>query len=252
MADYTNLINYDALIFPYYNSVDMDTTVSGDFAYLAQLETSLNHIVYNYGIGLIVAGDFMTNDRNDAPISADTYRRHQNLLGLQLEAYAYSVNYEIRANEVSHPVMQAYTADELILPYAMQYYNVYEPFAGQAITSLAQLVDTTNSQTYDGMIATETGGRNIHFGTTQIMADRNLLWRAVQWVVYGNERVVELQLGRFDSIFLSRNDMHQNPIHRRSAVRGRTTLRQLSGRLEEHLQLRRLLLHQHWGRFAAR
>lgn len=209
LADYTNLINYDALIFPYYNSVDMDTTVSGDFAYLAQLETSLNHIVYNYGIGLIVAGDFMTNDRNDAPISADTYRRHQNLLGLQLEAYAGPVNYEIRANTVAHPVMQAYTADELILPYAMQYYNVYEPFAGQAITSLAQLVDTTNSQTYDGMIATETGGRNIHFGTTQIMADRNLLWRAVQWVVYGNERVLELQLGRFDSIFLSRNDMDQ-------------------------------------------
>ena len=208
LADYTNLIEYDALILPAYSHVDMDVLVPSDFDTLTQLENSLNRIVYNYGIGLITAGDLMTNDRNGVPISVNTYRRQENLLGLHLTMWGGPTTYTLQAADISHPVMGDYTADELLITYPNGYYSAYGPFLSQPVDTLASII--VAGVPYNGMVATQTGGRNIHFGTPQWLADRNLLWRAVQWVVYGEEMAVELQLGRFASLFVSRNDMDQS------------------------------------------
>ena len=44
---------------------------------------------------------------------------------------------------------------------------------------------TVGSQTYDAVIATNTGGRNVHFSTDEVMADNNLLWQAIDYAVNG-------------------------------------------------------------------
>ncbi len=66
---------------------------------------------------------------------------------------------------------------------------------------------TVTEETYGAAFATEKGGRNIYFINDQIMADTNLVWQALRWVVYGDDTPVALKMGRSDSIFVSRNDM---------------------------------------------
>ena len=39
------------------------------------------------------------------------------------------------------------------------------------------------------------------------MSDSNLVWQALQWVVYGDQTAMGLHMGRNQSIFASRCDM---------------------------------------------
>ncbi len=55
--------------------------------------------------------------------------------------------------------------------------------------------------------------RNVHFATVDFMADSQLLWQALQWVVYGIDTPIGLKMGRNNSLFVSRNDMDQSKRH---------------------------------------
>ena len=77
-------------------------------------------------------------------------------------------------------------------------------------TASTLFTQTVGSTTYNAAIATETGGRNVHFSTDAVMADNNLLWQAIDWAALGEAVSVGLQMSRQTSIVASRNDMDQS------------------------------------------
>jgi serralysin len=77
-SDLTNLstvVNYDTLIFPSFGFVAQDK--------LNAIEDVLTAAVYKYGISLVAAGNFMTNDETGLPLPGDAYARMKALLGVE-------------------------------------------------------------------------------------------------------------------------------------------------------------------------
>ncbi|MDH5394130.1 MAG: polysaccharide deacetylase family protein, partial [Gammaproteobacteria bacterium] len=197
LTSVANLTAYDALLIPAMQYVTASK--------LTAIEETLNQAVFNYGMGLIVSGNLMTHSESGALLAGDPYSRMNQWLGL---AYATSVNnaaMEIRAADISHSVMRDYAADELILDYQQIWFDSFQPLAAENASLLASL--KVSGQSHNGVLATQAGGRNVHFANEQILADTNLVWPAIQWVMYGNEIPVGLKLSRQSSIFIARNDM---------------------------------------------
>ena len=44
--------------------------------------SALTSAVYNYHIGIITSGDFLTNDQTGAPLAGNSYANMETLLGL--------------------------------------------------------------------------------------------------------------------------------------------------------------------------
>ena len=63
LTDLSKVVNYDALIFPSFANVHADK--------LSAIEDILTDAVYKYGISLVAAGDFMTNDETGAALPGD-------------------------------------------------------------------------------------------------------------------------------------------------------------------------------------
>ncbi|MDY6951314.1 MAG: hypothetical protein SWE60_07375 [Thermodesulfobacteriota bacterium] len=202
LTDIANLVNLDALIFPYFAYVPR--------ANLAQTKTTLLKAVYGGQIGIIAAGDFMTNDETGAVYPPNAYTRSRLLLDMQPVAFYGPVDFVLAAQEVTHPVMKDYTAGEEILSYTGGN-NWTASYSGTATTPVVLAnQDIAAVGTVNAVLATETGGRNVHFGSISMMGDSNLVWPALRWVVYGSDTPIGLQLSRFDSLFLSRTDMDQS------------------------------------------
>ena len=68
LTNINNLIGYDALIFP--AMADVNT------AQLPAIMSTLTSAVYNYHIGIITAGDFLTNDQTGAAAPRQRLRQH--------------------------------------------------------------------------------------------------------------------------------------------------------------------------------
>src|SRR5262249_49898487 len=71
-SDLTNLsklANYRALIFPSFKNVQTSA--------LSAITDTLLQATRQYGIGLITAGDFMTNDQTGTPLPGNSYARMQ-------------------------------------------------------------------------------------------------------------------------------------------------------------------------------
>lgn len=207
LVDLNKLVNYDALIFPYAANIpnNMRSVVS----------KNLFTAVYKYGIGIITADNFLTNDELNAAAPGNSYAMMKQLLGVTRENGAGPVSIDVTANDVTHPAMKGYLAGEAILSsqalnsYKSTWTGFYQAISGQASNTLA-------NQTISGIgakpavIATTTGGRNVHFATTALMADGNLVWQALQWAVYGTQTPIGLKMGRDNNLFVARNDMDQS------------------------------------------
>lgn len=202
----TNIIQYDALIMPhfYYVTGTLASTIGQN------LETASA----DYGVGMIAADLFMTFNEAGPPqwIGAS---RLQNLFGVTFGTYRSNVTGTLRADDVTHPVMQGYGPGDVIHTYDDGWHGYYwfTPTAGITATSLVELWDETNEITTTAVWATETstGTRNVHFSTIHDLGNRHLLWQAIQWVVYGDELApANLKLGRQTNLFVSRNDMDQS------------------------------------------
>ena len=74
LTNVNNLIGYDALIFP--AMTDVNT------AQLPAIMSTLTSAVYDYHIGIITSGDFLTNDQTGAPLPSNPYANMETLLGL--------------------------------------------------------------------------------------------------------------------------------------------------------------------------
>jgi hypothetical protein len=74
LTDITKLVNYDSLVFPSFRNVPTSK--------LQAIENTLSDAVYDYKIGIVAAGDFLTNDENGNALPGDSYSRMRKLLDL--------------------------------------------------------------------------------------------------------------------------------------------------------------------------
>ena len=200
LKDINNLVNYDTLIFPGIRNVNQ--------ADVQQIQDTLTDAVYKYNIGIVAAGDFMTNDENGNPLDGDPYSRMKNLLGLAPKAFG--------TNQVSltagdtNPVVRSYDAGAVIREYQNPIgWAAYEGYADE--TAEVLVTQNAGGETYSAVVATETGGRNVHFATASYLGDNNLAWEAVRWSTFDRQPSVALAMTRNESLFLSRNDMDVSP-----------------------------------------
>ena len=200
LTDIANVVNYDALIFPYFGYVPS--------AIRDAVHNTLYKAIYEYGIGFITADNWMTNDETGAPVPGDSYRYMKQLMGIGRVDGQGPVELSLTAGTTNHPAIEGYADNELIIHYHENWYSFYDGVPGQPVTALAyQTVTGSAPGTYTAMLASETGSRHVHFANPGTMGDTNLVWRALQWVVYGDETAVGLKLGRNESLFVARNDM---------------------------------------------
>jgi len=200
LTSISNLTGYDALLIPAMQYVTSSRIVT--------IEETLNQAVFEYGIGLVVSGHFMTNSENGEILSGDPHSRMKRLLGISYANSISNVAMEIRALDVSHKIMSNYIPNELIQSYNAIWFNSFLPVAGQNANVLAIL--NVGNQDYNGVLATRTGGRNVHFANDQVLGDTNLVWPSLRWVLYGDQIPVGLKMGRQKSLFISRNDMDES------------------------------------------
>ncbi|MGH1395963.1 MAG: polysaccharide deacetylase [Trichormus sp.] len=203
LTDINKIVNYDALIFPSFRNVPL--------AKLDAIQNTLTDAVYKYNIGIITAGDFLTNDENNNALAGDSYIRMKQLLNLTRTGGGGPVNGILNTEDITHPVMQGYSADETIRAYNGIFFNTYGDVDTTDNNTPIVLADfAVNGQKNNAVIATQTGGRNVHFATEGFMGDNNLVWQALQWAVLDNKPKVALNMSRDASIFISRNDMDQS------------------------------------------
>lgn len=203
LTDLNNLVNYDTLIFPSFTNVPLDK--------LDSIEQNLLDAVYKYNIGIITAGDFMTNDENGASLPGDPYERMRELLNLNIAGGSQGTPTDItlQVTNGNNLVLQGYATDETIRTYTGASYNTYNRvdsrYGGEVLVDFL-----ASGQTNAAVQTTQTGGSNVHFGTTSFLADNNLVWQALQWSVLEDRPKVGLNMSRDASIFISRTDMDQS------------------------------------------
>lgn len=147
----------------------------------------------------------MTNSETGDLLAGDPYARMKSLLGLQPEAFG-NGQVSLTAKNTSNPIVEDYQPGEVIRNYQNPIgYAAYQSYAG--VTADVLVNQTVDGQTYNAVVTTETGGRNIHFATPAYLGDNNLAWKGIRDNVFSGESAVSLSLTRNESLFLSRNDM---------------------------------------------
>ncbi|HTI80394.1 MAG TPA: Ig-like domain-containing protein [Acetobacteraceae bacterium] len=200
LTNIKNLVGYDALIFP--AMADVNTTQ------LPAIMSTLNSAVVNYHIGIITAGDFLTNDQTGAPLPGNSYVNMEALLGLARASGGNSGDVTVTAGDVSNPIMQSYTAGQVIQTYSSEGYAAYTGV--NTPTAVLANQNVAGVGTLPGVIQTTTGGTNVHFATADMLGDSNLLSNAIQNVVLGTQPGVTLHTSRDAGIVAARMDMDQS------------------------------------------
>ena len=240
LTNINNLIGYDALIFP--AMADVNT------AQLPAIMSTLTSAVYNYHIGIITSGDFLTNDQTGARAARQLLRQHADPVGSRPVYGRQRGTVTVTANDVSNPIMQGYTAGQVIQTYANR--RLYR-LPGRSGVTADVLVNqnVTGVGTLPGVVETTTGGTNVHFATADLLGDSNLLSHAIQSVVLGTQpasrctRPVERASWRRAWTWTSRSSPRTC-----RRLRRRRHLRQADtdpAAVEHAIQFRRILLHQH-------
>ena len=208
LTNINNLIGYDAIIFP--SMADVNT------AELPAIMSTLTSAVYNYHIGIITAGDFLTNDQTGAPLPGNAYANMETLLGLARVSGGNSGAISVTANDVTNPIMKSYTAGQVIQTYPSEGYADYQAVGGTATDVLVNQTVTdptlggTGTETIPGVIQTTTGGTNVEFASQDLLGDSNLLSNAIQAVALGTQPGVALHISRDAGVVAVRMDMDQS------------------------------------------
>ena len=208
LTNINNLIGYDAIIFP--SMADVNT------AELPAIMSTLTSAVYNYHIGIITAGDFLTNDQTGAPLPGNAYSNMETLLGLARVSGGNSGAISVTANDVTNPIMKSYTAGQVIQTYPSEGYAAYQAVGGTATDVLVNQTVTdptlggTGTETIPGVVQTTTGGTNVEFASQDLLGDSNLLSNAIQAVALGTQPGVALHISRDAGVVAVRMDMDQS------------------------------------------
>ncbi|WP_201831076.1 Ig-like domain-containing protein [Microvirga zambiensis] len=207
-SDLTNLskvVNYDAIIFPSFTNVNKDK--------LSAIEDVLADAVNKYGISLVAAGNFMTNDETGVALP-DTYARMEALLGVKRVGSNNVDEVTVTASGVQSGHVIGYDSGEQIRTYVKNATSLvgtayFEGVNGESTQVLA--TQSASDGTHNAVLATQTGGNNVFFATESMLADSNMLQHAIGWAARPeNVPELKLQMGRQASIFAARNDMDQS------------------------------------------
>lgn len=201
-SDLTNvakLANYDALVFPSLANVQASQVDA--------ITDALLRVSQQFGVGLITAGNFLTNDENGAPLPGDSYARMKLLFGATRVTGGFPADVTLNAGADAQSVFTTLAPGDLIHNYSQVAWDAFESVNG---TGQTIATETINGQTYAAALATQTGGRNVLFSTAGVMADNNLLWQAIDYVAKDPGVQVSLDLTRFTGIVASRTDMDQS------------------------------------------
>jgi hypothetical protein len=150
-------------------------------AQLPAIMSTLTSAVYNYHIGIITSGDFLTNDQTGAALPSP-YANMETLLGLARASGGNSGTVTVTANDVSNPIMSGYTAGQVIQTYTNEGYTAYQAVPGVTSDVLVNQ-NVTGVGTLPGVVETTTGGTNVEFSSQDLLGDSNLLSHAIQSVV---------------------------------------------------------------------
>jgi peptidoglycan/xylan/chitin deacetylase (PgdA/CDA1 family) len=200
LKDLTKIAQYDSLIFPSFNNVKA--------ADAGAIENVLNQASFKYGVGMIATGDFMTLDENGVALAGDPYQRLKNIFDVTRVASAAPAANVVKIKDTTGGILSSnYTAGEVLKSYDSLSLSGYAGLSKPGTVLAEQTVGGVN---YNAVIATQTGGRNLHFADPVIFADSNLPWQGLDWSVYGDRATkarVSLDMTRNTSMFISRDDV---------------------------------------------
>jgi Ca2+-binding RTX toxin-like protein/peptidoglycan/xylan/chitin deacetylase (PgdA/CDA1 family) len=195
------LSHYDALIFPSFRNVPA--------ADVTTITNTLQQAEKQFGLGLIVAGEFMTNDENNNPLPGDSYARMEQLLDVtRVDVPGTAANVVVNATDPNSQVLHGYTNGQTIDTYTGVGWNAFQSVSGTGTTIASETINGTS--TYAAAIATQTGGRNVQFATEGMMGDNNMLQQAISYVVDGKTASVGLEMTRDAGLLAARVDMDQS------------------------------------------
>jgi serralysin len=206
LLDPANLVGYDAIVFPAFSHLKT--------ADLGAITAALTTASRDYGVGLIASGNFMTNDETGAAFG-DAYARMESLLGVRTLGAGQTQGFDLVANTGSNPVLDGYQPGEVVGNYPAVSYQYYGDATGRGEVLFHQVVNGTGGPvSHDAVIATTTGGRNVHFATAAVSGNANILGQAIDWAVHGDAPDVSLSMTRENGFFYARNDMDHAQAYR--------------------------------------
>ncbi len=202
LLDVNKISQYKTLVFPLFSYVKNNK--------INQIAANLKTAIEQHNVGIVTAGDFLTNKETGESISGDAYVHMKELLGLARVNGAGPTNIKINISNATHPALaNEYINNETVLSYVGGYTDYFTPTGAYTSQVIAEQV-INDSQIENEIIAITNKGRHAHFATVQALADGNLLWSVLQWSVWGDKTPAALQLGREKALFVSRNDMDQS------------------------------------------
>lgn len=203
LTNLSTLAKYDSIVFPSFRNVQADKVDA--------IAHTLEQATRQFGIGLIAAGEFMTNAADGTALAGDSYARMKLLFDATRVTGGWPADVTIKAADANHSVLDGYATGETIRDYKGVGWNAFTSVSGTGETIATQ---TVNGQDYAAAIATRTGGRNVIFSTEAAMADDNLLQKAISYSVNGSASTgglkVGLQMTRDAGLFAARVDMDQS------------------------------------------
>ena len=202
LLDLSKITKYKTIVFPYFANVKSSL--------LPGIEQNLNTAVNQHNVGIVTAGNLLTNDETGASLPGDAYTRMKSLMGVTRVdgGGPFAIDYKI--SNSAHPITSNEFAFNEVLRSYTNSFTDYFVSTGTYPSNILATQDITGIGTKNALIVTENGGRHAHFGTVQQMTDPNILWSVLQWSVYGEKAAASLHMTRSNSIFVARNDMDQS------------------------------------------
>ncbi len=199
LTSLTTLAKYDTIVFPSFRNVDA--------AQASLITNTLEQATKQFGIGLVAAGEFMTNAADNSALPGDSYARMKLLFDATRVGGGFPADVTVKATDGGVGVFDNFAQGEVVRDYKGVGWTAITSVSGQGATIATE---TVGGQTYAAALATQTGGRNVIFSSEAVMADSNLLWQAVDYATNGNGISVGLQMTRDKAIVAARNDMDQS------------------------------------------
>jgi len=171
-----NLLEYDALIIPLLSHVDRDSR-----------DQILNALLtaQNNGTAIITASEFLTYDQNNQPF-ANAYSGMIDILGLTPKSYLVGEQTTLKIANNTHPITNIYKPNEVLGEYPQSWFAEFSPVDSAQAATL--VTGTVGSKNHVVVQALDRAGRVVHFANDAFMADKNLLFSAIRWAVYGDEQ----------------------------------------------------------------
>jgi len=225
LVDVSSSCRYETLVLPLASHVGSSPAIF----------KALFLLVHVYGVNLVLSGDLFSNDslRGDAR-PGDPYRYLNTVIGLKTDwmGSASHKGATVRAVDTGpNSILQDYVPGQVVMDPSMTGFNakMYTGVPGSRFTvrqlASQSFLSENRQHTFAAILTSQilaedsvfdrASGLIVHFSTSEILANTDLAWRAVQLCMRSRKPSSPrfgLQLSRFPSIFVTRFDMDQSRI----------------------------------------